>query len=228
MQFSLSLVLRAIRFQMLLHLLETHETNVQKLVLRGNTISRCLLKNIQELLHQKTRYCKSDQEQDSCSSSKDSSESEGDYELHEKNPLREIEDDQDDAKSSTTALHNFTIERGKMNKKDQLEPEANDTQNKGVKSHPGPHSHNTSDSGELGSDENDSIDEEDKNGLSEEGSHLKTMDDYFSRDQTVYSNLYIQAQQRDDENPPSHDDKVKTINDAMFARVMRVSKDGYG
>ena len=162
MQMSLSLKC-AIRFQMLLHLLETQETNVQKLVLRGNTISRSLLKNIQELLHQKAQYCKSDQERSSCSSSTDSSESEDDYELLEKNPGKETEDDQDDAKSSTTALHNFTVERGEMNKNDKMEREANDTTHEGVKNDQRPHSHNTSDSGELGSNENDSIDEEDKN-----------------------------------------------------------------
>ena len=212
---------------MLLHLLETHGTNLRKLVLRGNAISRSLLKDIQKLLHQITQYCKSSQEQDSSSSSCDSSESEDDYELLEKHPKKETEDDQDDAKSSTTALHNFTLEKDKINKNNNKEREINGTNEK-VKSHERRYSHDSSDSGELGSDENESADESDRNGSSEGGSHLKTMDDYFSRDQTVYSNLYIKAQQGNDENPPSYDDTVKSRNDAMFSHVMRVSKDGYG
>ena len=207
----------------MLYLLETHVTNISKLVLRGNTISRNVLKDIQALLQQRNRDNRSEQDEESSSSSSDSSLDSDDEQLEQKN-IEASTKHEDDVRSSTTALNQFPIwndHRDETAKDIDQEPEHVATRLRRSESNENP------DSRELGSDENESADDQTKAGSSEE-SHLKAMNGYFDRDHTVYSNLHIQAQQREKEDPPSYKDAVKSLDDAMYSHVMRTSKDGYG
>ena len=199
----------------MLHLLETHVTNISKLVLRGNTISRNVLKDIQALLQQRNRDNRSEQDEESSSSSSDSSLDSDDEQLEQKSIEASTKHDEDDVRSSTTALNQFPIgndHRDETAKDIDQEPEHVATRLRRSESNENP------DSRELGSDENESADDQTKAGSSEE-SHLKTMNGYFDRDHTVYSNLYIQAQQRKKEDPPSYKDAVKSLDDAMYSHV---------
>ena len=206
---------------MLLHLIETHNTGIQKLILRGNTISRNVLMDIQEILHERNQYNRSDDEETSSSGSDSSIESDEDQ-LQPKTIKTGTKDD--DVRSSTTALNQFPIDNDNTDAAPKDIGEASEftaevlqiTQINGK-----------SNSGELNSDENQSADEQTKDVPSEK-SRLKSTDGYFDRDHMVYSNLYIQAQQREKKDPPSYKYAVKSLGDARYLHVMRVSKDGYG
>ena len=171
-------------------------------------------------MYQKNQSLQSDQEHDTDSSDSDSSEWEDDQELLEKMTQRKDQKDHDDARSSTIALHEFTLERNTVVGNEPLKAtnKITDTRSKSVEKF----SQGPPDTG----DENERTDENDS---SREGSQLHTVDNHFSKDQTVYSNLYIRAQHANNKGFPIQSDSGKTVkDDAMFSHVMRVSKDGFG
>ncbi len=260
-------------FQVLLDFLETHETNLRKLVLRGNSIGRDVLKETQERLRELNRN-RPDIELDELESSSSSSSSDSDgsgvdqYELRPRVPpggvgARESDDDArlrshsaeqpqhdssedsaiprrpdgasspqptaqlpDDVKSSTTALLEFSMEGA-----DAGATGDNDTggSTENVRLHK-----NGSGSPDCGSRPNSRASATQlpscstKDNTSSDGSQLKTVDDYFTQGQTIYSNMYTQTERHKSENPPTFSENMKRRDDSRFAHVMRMSADGYG
>ena len=219
---------------MLLHLLEAHETNIRKLLLQRNTISRNMLKDIQELLHERNPDYRAEHDEHSSNSSSDSSCESDDNQLLPKSADVRTKEDQDDIDRGNAAVFDCPIEgckeevhsERKHGSDWEVDLDRDGTTKNSPKIH-GRYPHDGSNSIDLGSDGNGSGDEQNRD-LSSEGSHLKPFDDYFNSDQTVYSNLYIQARQRNLESSPSYKDAATTKYETVYSHVMRASKDGYG
>lgn len=219
-------------FQLLLHTFETHKTSLRKVVLRGNTISRRLLKDVQESLREQLRRSPPE---DSTSGSYTDSSSNSDIEDQLEPQVRKFGTTKRDPKpdavnSSTTALLDFSMEDTPGETARASSPLGNNTEHKterpynpeqGLVVRIEEPSENHEDHGTKG--------ETTPKNESDEGSELRTVEGYIGGQQRVYSNLYLQSQQQEGEGLPSYSDAMKHKADqATYSHAMRASLNGYG